>query len=131
MVGDRGAELVEREGKEQLVSKPTVMAVDRKTEVYTASKTADILSKRRLSHSLLNTVDNDKFVKSTSKVEQLKYAFNSTYNATGLQELQKSVSSGIDSGFNKAKIIINNQDGSQRVHKSGSTITDNTKRRYS
>ena len=131
IVGDRGAELVEREGKEQLISKPTVMAVDRKTEVYTASKTAEILSKRRQSKMMVNTTDNDNFVKATSKVEQMKYAFNSTYNATGLQELQKSVSTGIDSGFNKAKIIINNQDGSQRIRKGGSTIVDNTKRRYS
>lgn len=57
-------------------------------------------------------------------------AFNSTFKSNDLSLLKTSLSSGIEDGFGKANITINNTDGSTARYRKGSRITDITKRTY-
>jgi tape measure domain-containing protein len=130
VVGEKGSEIVERDGKMTLADKATVTYVDPKTRVYTASETRNIL-KNRYTENISKEMDyNSKYLKGSSRVEQMKMAFNSTFKSNDLSLLKTSLSSGIEDGFEKANITINNTDGSSARYRKGSRITDITKRTY-
>jgi hypothetical protein len=130
VVGEKGSEIIERDGKMTLADKATVTYVDPKTRVYTASETRNIL-KNKYTENISKEMDyNAKYLKGSSKVEQMKMAFNSTFKSNDLSLLKTSLSSGIEDGFEKANITINNTDGSTLRYRKGSRIADITKRTY-
>jgi tape measure domain-containing protein len=130
VVGEKGSEIVERDGKMTLADKATVAYVDPKTRVYTASETRNIL-KNKYTENISKEMDyNSKYLKGSSRVEQMKMVFNSTFKSNDLSLLKTSLSSGIEDGFEKANITINNTDGSTLRYRKGSRIADITKRTY-
>ena len=56
--------------------------------------------------------------------------FDSTFRKSDLSLLKSSLSHGIEDGFEKATIVINNNDGGVVRHKRGSSVRDISKISY-
>ena len=126
VVGEKGAEIVEKDGKASLFSEPTVTYVDPKTRVYTATETSSILGNRNLGDSNISNEQyyNKAYLKKTNRYEQQRQ-INSTFE---FQRLRRTLSSGIDEGFEKATIVINNSDGSNKTYRRGDVTQNITNR---
>lgn len=113
-----------------LFSEPSVTYVDPLTRVYTASETSRILNGKKLSNdSLVKEMEyNQDYTRKHSKA----YLFNETmgrnFKNSDLSLLKRTLSSGIEGGFDKATIVINNGDGSTLRRKGNTNIKDNSRR---
>jgi tape measure domain-containing protein len=128
IVGEAGAEIVEKNGKMKLFDKASVTHVDPSTVVYTASETARILEGIR-DKKISNELDyNNRYTRTSSRASLFSEAISKSFAKNDLSLLGKTLEKGIGKGFDKATIVINNTDGSTRRRRGESNINDNTRR---
>lgn len=123
IAGEKGAEIMEKDGKQTLVDKPSVVYVDPKTRIYTASETNDILRRKNNDKISSEWNYNNTYLRKTNKYERER-----NNNSLELSRLRRTLKEGIGQGFETASIVINNSDGSTNTHRGGSRTSDITKR---
>lgn len=128
IVGEAGAEIVERNGQQQVVSKPTLTYLDRDTTVYTPYETQRMLKdmdKVSNINKYSRMIDmNNSFSRKTevSKQTQMQLALRQmSFN-------EKTITSAIHKGFSDINLWLNNQDGSVTRKRGNSTVKDITNR---
>lgn len=128
IVGEAGAEIVERNGQQQIVSKPTLTYLDRDTTVYTPYETQRMLKdmdKVSNINKYSRMIDmNNSFSRKTevSKQTQMQLALRQmSFN-------EKTITSAIHEGFSDINLWLNNQDGSLTRKRGNSTVKDITNR---
>jgi len=123
LVGEAGTEIVEKDGKRQIVDKPTLTYLDPNTTVYTARETERMLADKRGSNTFTQSMDyNRSFVNKSNE-----YRHNQA-TMKGIDFSDRNVTEAIHQGFDGINLWLKNDDGSITKKKGRSIVKDNSNR---